>query len=48
MKHMVGILRLPWWLSSKEYTYNAGDMVRSLVWENPLKEDMAIRSSILA
>ena len=40
--------RLPWWLSSIESTYNAGDMVRSLVWEDPLKEDLAIRSSILA
>ena len=43
--------RLPWWLSSKESTYGAGDvgdMVRCLGWENPVEEGMATRSSILA
>ena len=32
---------LPWWLSSKESACNAGDLVRSLGWEGPLKEGTA-------
>ena len=42
---------LPWWLSSKESACNegaAGDGVQSLGWEDPLEEDMATNSSILA
>ena len=26
---------LPWWLSGKESACNAGDMVPSLIWEDP-------------
>ena len=33
---------------SKVFTYNAGDQVRSLGWDNPLEKDMATHSSILA
>ena len=32
----------------KESTCNVGDWVRSLGWEDPLEEGMAIHSSILA
>ena len=42
---------LPWWLSGKESTYNAGDTevaVQSLGWEDPLEKEMATHSSILA
>ena len=43
---------LPWWLSSKEYACNAGDLqktwVRSLGWEDPLEEELATHPSILA
>ena len=39
---------LPWWLSRKESTCNAGDAVWSLGWEDPLKEEIATHSSILA
>ena len=42
---------LPWWLSGKESTYNAGSAgtwVQSLGQEDPLEEDMATHSSILA
>ena len=38
---------LPRWLSGKESPCNAGDVVRSLNWEDPLEEEMATRSSIL-
>ena len=38
---------LPWWLSGKE-SAAAGDLVASLGWEDPLEEEMAIHSSILA
>jgi len=34
---------LPWWLSSKESTYNAGDMGR----EDPQGREMAAHSNIL-
>ena len=43
------------WLSSKEFTCSVGDLketretwVRSLGWEDPLEEEMAAYSSILA
>ena len=45
---------LPWWLSGKESCFNAGDAGlipgpgRSLGQEDPLEEDMATHSSILA
>ena len=43
---------LPWWLSGKDSTSNAGAArrwrVRSLGWEDPLEEGMATHSSILA
>ena len=42
---------LPWWLSSKEPTCDAGAAGvtgQSLEWDNPLKEGMAAPSSILA
>ena len=32
----------------KESACNAGDLVQSLGWEDPLEEDMATHSSILA
>ena len=34
--------------AGKESTCNAGDLVRSLHWEDPLEEGMAAHSSILA
>ena len=40
--------RLPWWLSGKESTCNAGDTGSVPGWEEPLKEGMATHSSILA
>ena len=45
---------LPWWLSGKESTCNAGDMGsipgsgRSRGWEDPLEEETATHSPILA
>ena len=39
---------VPRWLSSKEFTCNAVDMVQSLNREDPLEKEMATRSSILA
>ena len=46
------VLWLPGWLSGRESTGNAGDFqetqVRSLGWEDPLEEEMATHSSILA
>ena len=33
---------------SKVSTYNAGDQVRSLCWEDPLEKEMATPSSTLA
>ena len=45
-KELVYICGLPWWLSGKDSVRNAGD--RSLGWEDPLEEDMATHSSILA
>ena len=41
-------LMVPWWLRRKESACNAGDLVRSLGWEDPLEEGMATYSSILA
>ena len=32
---------LPWWLSGKESACNAGDTGSSLVWEDPLENEMA-------
>ena len=40
--------RLPWWLSGKEFTSNAGDMVRSLGQEDSLEREMATHSGIFA
>ena len=40
-----------WWIvlpSGKESTRSAEDPVRSLGWEDPLEEEMATHSSILA
>ena len=34
--------------AGKESSYNAGDMDRSLIWEDPLEEEMATHSSVLA
>ena len=43
---------LPWWLSSKQSSCNAGDLqemqVRSLGQEEPLEKGIATHSSILA
>ena len=39
---------LPRWLSSKNPPANAGDMVQSLGREDPLEEEMATHSCILA
>ena len=39
---------LPRWLRGKESPCNAGDVVSSLGWEDPLEEEMATHSSILA
>ena len=38
---------LPWYLSDKESTCNAGDAVQSLGWEDPLEKETATHSSIL-
>ena len=41
-------MSLPRWLSGKEYACHAGDnTIRSLGWEDPLKEEMATHSIIL-
>ena len=48
---IVQIIRLPWWLSSKASTCNAGvqeTRVQSLGQEDPLEEEMATHSSVLA
>ena len=37
-----------WWLSGKEPACSAGDVVRSLSQEDPLEEEMATHSCILA
>ena len=42
------IRRLPWWVSNKESTCNAGEWVQSLGQEDPLEKEMATQSSILA
>ena len=45
------IIRLPWWLSSKASTCNAGvqkTRVQSLGLEDPLEKEMATHFSILA
>ena len=39
---------LPWWLVGKESACSAEDPVQSLGGDNPLEEEMAIHSSILA
>ena len=39
---------LPRWLSGEEYACQAADTIRSLDWEDPLKEEMATHSNILA
>ena len=42
---------LCWWLSSKEFACNAGDAGdtgSSLGWEDPLEQELAIHSSVLA
>ena len=39
---------LPWWLSGKESTYNAGDTGSIPRSGRSLEEEMATRSSILA
>ena len=39
---------LPWWLSGKESTYNAGDTGSIPGSGRSLEEEMATRSSILA
>ena len=39
---------LPWWLSSKEFTCNAGNLDLIPGLEDPLKKKMATYSSILA
>ena len=42
------ILGFPGGLDGKESACNVGDWVWSLCWEDPLEEDMATHSSILA
>ena len=39
---------LPWWLSGREFTSSAGDMVRFLGQEDSLEKEMATHSSIFA
>ena len=39
---------LPWWVTGKETSCNAGDPVRSLGGEDPLEKEMATHSSIFA
>ena len=39
---------LPWWLSGKESCCQAGNVDSILDWEDPLEEDMATHSNILA
>ena len=39
---------LPWWLKRYESACSSSDQGRSLGWEDPLKEGMATRFSILA
>ena len=39
---------LPWWLSGKESAHNAETWLLSLGQEDPLEEEMATRSNILA
>ena len=41
-------LGLPTWLSDKESACDTGDIVQSLVWEDPLEMEMATLPSILA
>ena len=40
--------RLPWWLSGKEMSVNSGYADQSLGWQDPLENEMATHSSILA
>ena len=39
---------LPRWLSGEEFACNVGDTGSTLGWEDPLEEEMATHSSILA
>ena len=51
MGYHSSILGLPWWLSGKGPACNegdAGDMGSIPGWEDPLEEEMATYSSILA
>ena len=41
-------IMLPRWLRGKESACQAGEWVQSLGWEDPLEEEMATHSSILA
>ena len=41
-------LRFPGGLDSKESACDAGDLVQSLGWGDPLEKEMATHSSILA
>ena len=43
----IPLKRLPWWLSGKEATCQAGNMGSFPGWEDPLEEEIAIHSSIL-
>ena len=42
------LLEVPRWLSSKEFTCDAVNTVRSLAREDPLEKETAAHSSILA
>ena len=44
----VAICNIPWWLSSKEATWNAGDESLVPQWEELLEEETATYFSILA
>ena len=41
-------IMLPRWLRGKESACQAGEWVQSLGWEDPLEEEMATHSSMLA
>ena len=47
MHTCIYIIGLPLWLSGKESACNAGNVVQSLHWEDPLKEEIETHSSIL-
>ena len=48
LTHLTETIGLPSWVSGKESACSEGEMVRSLGWEDPLEEEMAAHSSILA